>query len=134
MTESITIREITGAQTTTRVFAALLREEVYGAGFPIGAITVDDKVGYVCFVGVSEDFRRKGIATALLAHAREATGLALDTDDGQRTTIGNAWARSVGLERGGDPVTLGARETEAMCARLMLSITYNGEIAEEAPA
>src|SRR5205085_1406378 len=61
--------------TETRVFAA------YGDDtLPVGVLTIDEKHATVELVFVEAEVRRRGVATALLACARELTGLALELD------------------------------------------------------
>jgi GNAT superfamily N-acetyltransferase len=65
-------------------------------GRQVGLIQ-DDGLGYkgtISYVSVEKPFRRKGVATALLRRGRKA-GLALQHDDA-RSTMGDAWARSLG--------------------------------------
>ena len=103
--------------TTTRVFAAYIENGLW----PIGALTVDERQGTVELVYVEGEFRRQGIATALLERAREVTGLALDRDTGERSPAGRAWATAMGLT-GGHRRKLAQREADAMGARLMLGL------------
>lgn len=77
-----------------RVFARFERSEA------IGVLVVDVAIGQVAFVGVREDWRRRGVATSLLHAAREQVGVACDMDYGERSADGDAWATAVGLQRG----------------------------------
>lgn len=90
-TADLTYVEVTHVQTGTRVFAAFHED------LPIGVLTVDEPNNLVELVYVQDFARRSGVATALLAFAREKTGLTLDKDFGERSLLGSKWARSVGL-------------------------------------
>lgn len=105
--------------TDTRVFVAF--DEL-----PIGALTVDDTHRTVELVVVDEDYRRRGVATALLAYARETTGYALDLDTGIRSPAGEAWAQANELrpEWRGLTRRLAAAEAEAMGAGLMSAVLW----------
>jgi GNAT superfamily N-acetyltransferase len=105
--------------TETRVFAA------YGDDtLPVGVLTVDAKHGTVELVFVEEEVRRRGVATALLACARELTGLALELDTGVRSRSGEAWAEANGLrpEWGNLRDRLSERKAEALGAGLMTAV------------
>lgn len=114
--DEITLIEVEHVQTTTRVFAALA-----WFGSPIAAITVDENLETVEMVFVSKDFRRKGIATKLLLHAREVTGLKLDMDSGDRSPDGRQWAKAMGLQCQGR--VRGYKTAEPDGSRLLVAVT-----------
>jgi GNAT superfamily N-acetyltransferase len=109
--------EALGLQTTTRVFAAYSESH-----YPVGVLTVDERLGTIEMIYVDEGHRRLGIATALVEHARAETGLALDRDTGLRTLPGSAFGRSLKLGRTGPYRRWGQRDADAVGARLMFAL------------
>ena len=114
--EGLTICEVYGLQTTTRVFGA------YVGPLPVGGLTVDEREGTIELVVVEEGFRRLGIATRLLEEARRLTGLALDTDTGLRSREGSAFARATGIKTGARYRAWSAREARAAGAGLLVGL------------
>lgn len=115
-----TLCEVEHVSASTRVFAAYYVEgEV---AMPLGALTVDEAIDYVELVFVQKDFRRMGIASALLKYAREVTGLRLDYDGGDRSPEGQEWAQAQGLRCQGRPRKLAQREADTMGSRLMVQL------------
>ena len=85
--------ETGGSAVTHRIQARLL-----GAKKPVGSMTWNSKD--VGFIGTQSGFQRLGIATAMWEHghslAAENAKIPAPKHSADRTTQGDAWARSVG--------------------------------------
>lgn len=141
--------EAHGLQTTTRVFVAYLPIQATGStgsGFadfllgdsggesrlPMAALTVDEKEGTVELVFTQEEYRRRGLAKALLEVARRETGLPLDKDTGERSSSGRAFAEAVGLGSTKPVRKMDDREMHARGSGLMVGV-YRGDVTEVVP-
>jgi GNAT superfamily N-acetyltransferase len=121
VTTVLDVTRFAAGLTTTRVFAAYHDD---GWRDIAGVLTIDEKYDTVELVYVREDCQRQGVASQLLAHAREATGLALAHDAGDRSLEGSAWCRANGIrvKPGNVYRRLAAREAKGYGARLMMRL------------
>jgi GNAT superfamily N-acetyltransferase len=116
--------EISGLQTTTRVFAAFI--ETRG---PAALLTVDADTNTVELAFAYKEDRRLGLASSLLKVARLETGSGLAADSGARSPMGKKWADAQGLKAKGDiPFTQG--EADKAGSRIMSEIT-SGYLAQD---
>jgi GNAT superfamily N-acetyltransferase len=124
--EQLRFGEAEVAQTTTRVFAAYI--ETGSMRLPVGALSVDKEHDSVELVFVQMQFRRKGVAKALLAVAQAEVGRVL-RDTGYRSVVGAKWAGAVGLVSDGHEKELGSAEAEGRGNGLMIPL-YTANMRE----
>ena len=68
-------------------------------GDQVGRLEWSKRTGKILAVDVTQEFRRQGLATALLGHARRLSakyGIKAPVHSNDRTDAGEAWARSLG--------------------------------------
>ena len=116
--------EAHGVQTDTRVFVAyFLHGELT---VPMAVLTVDTDTDTVELVVVQEEWRGKGLATALLDFARERTGKPLAHYTRQVSPAGRKWLKARGLKEAKSRYyhkpTITQREADGLGARLMLGL------------
>ena len=112
----VTYRVIPHADDDVFIMAA------YCGGRAIAVVAASLYLEVVEFIGTHPAQRRQGVARALLAAAREHTGLRLDFDGGERSADGRAFSRAVGLKRGPCRRYLSGADMEAHLTDLLTAI------------
>jgi len=116
------IAEAEGAQSSTRIFAAILTlGDTY---LPLGAITIDRDRQTIELVGIDSGARRQGLATKLLETAREATGWSLDASGNGRSAMGEAFMDTAGIGYEATDVIENERTAEGWWARLATDLSF----------